>query len=399
LQFGIFSVSDIARDPISNYTPSEAQRIDAIVRLARHSEEVGLDVFAIGEHHNPPFVSSAPTTLLGHIAALTERILLSTAVTLVTTNDPVRIAEEYAMLQHLCKGRLDLVVGRGNTDSVYQWFGQDSQAGVSLALENYALLHRLWREDVVDWTGSYRSPLQHFTAVPRPLDGVPPFVWHGSIRTPEIAEQAAFYGNGFFANNVLAPYGHFDDLIATYRQGFADHGHGTAEQAIVGLGGHAYIAHRSQDAIADFRPYFERAPQLRGASLEDYLARTPLSVGSPQQVVDETMKSIERFGNYQRQLWNIDGLGLPLEVALKQVEILGLEVIPVLRREVTSRRRAGEAQPPTHASRVNARYGNSRARQARPNAQRGDNLPDESPCQDSSPSATTSAGPAIDDHR
>jgi putative FMN-dependent luciferase-like monooxygenase len=385
LQFGIFSVSDIARDPISDYTPSEAERIDAIVHIAKRAEEVGLDVFAIGEHHNPPFFSSAPTTLLGHIAALTERILLSTAVTLVTTNDPVRIAEEYAMLQHLCKGRMDLIVGRGNTDLVYQWFGQESRTGVPLALANYELLHRLWREDVVDWAGSYRSPLLHFTAVPRPLDGVPPFVWHGSIRTPEIAEQAAFYGNGFFANNVLAPYGHFDDLIATYRQRFVDHGHGTAEQGIVGLGGHAYIAHRSQDAIKDFRPYFERAPQLRGASLEDFLARTPLSVGSPQQVVDETMKSIERFGDYQRQLWNIDGLGLPVEVALQQVELLGLEVVPVLRNELTSRPRPGGAQAPTHSSRVNAMYGNSRPRQARPNTQRGDNLIDGPPYQDSSP--------------
>jgi putative FMN-dependent luciferase-like monooxygenase len=402
LQFGIFSVSDIARDPISGYTPSEAERIDAIVRIAKRAEEVDLDVFAIGEHHNPPFFSSAPTTLLGYIAALTERMLLSTAVTLVTTNDPVRIAEEYAMLQHLCKGRMDLIVGRGNTDSVYQWFGQQSRVGLPLALSNYALLHRLWREDVVDWTGRYRSPLHHFTAVPRPLDGVPPFVWHASIRTPEIAEQAARYGNGFFANNVLAPYGHFDDLIATYRQRFADHGHGTAEQAIVGLGGHAYIARRSQDAIKDFRPYFERAPQLRGASMDDFLARTPLSVGSPQQVIDETMKSIERFGDYQRQLWNIDGLGLPVEIALQQVELLGLEVVPTLRNELTSRRRPGAAQAPTHASRVNARYGNSRPRQARPNTQCGDNLIEGPPYQDSTPgeartTATPGRGPQCDD--
>src|ERR1700723_1235775 len=113
MQFGIFSVSDITRDPVSGETPSEADRIDAIVRIAQKAEEVGLDVFAIGEHHNPPFFSSSPTTLLAHIAALTERIILSTAVTLVTTNDPVKIAEDYAMLQHLSKGRMDLMVGRG----------------------------------------------------------------------------------------------------------------------------------------------------------------------------------------------------------------------------------------------------------------------------------------------
>ena len=170
-------------------------------------------MFAIGEHHNPPFFSSSPTTLLSHIAALTERIILSTAVTLVTTNDPVKIAEDYAMLQHLSNGRMDLMLGRGNTVPVYPWFGKDIREGVALALENYNLLHRLWREDVVDWEGSFRTPLQGFTSIPRPLDDVPPFVWHGSIRTPEIAEQAAYYGNGYFANNVLAPNFHFRPLV------------------------------------------------------------------------------------------------------------------------------------------------------------------------------------------
>src|SRR5690349_23679087 len=105
MQFGVFSVSDITRDPVSGETPTEAERIDAIVRIAEKAEEVGLDVFAIGEHHNPPFFSSAPAVLLSHIAAKTEKLIVSTATTLITTNDPVRIAEEYAMLQHLSKGR------------------------------------------------------------------------------------------------------------------------------------------------------------------------------------------------------------------------------------------------------------------------------------------------------
>src|SRR3954464_1938826 len=124
MQFGIFSVSDITRNPVTGQTPSEAERIGGIARLAGGADEVGLDVFAIGEHHNPPFFSSSPTTLLSHIAALTERIMVSTSVTLVTTNDPVKIAEDYAMLQHLSNGRMDLMVGRGNTVPVYPWFGK-----------------------------------------------------------------------------------------------------------------------------------------------------------------------------------------------------------------------------------------------------------------------------------
>ena len=109
------------------------------------------------------------------------------------------------MLQHLADGRVDLMMGRGNTGPVYPWFGKDITKGIELAVENYDLLRRLWREDVVDWQGKFRTPLRGFTSTPRPLDGVPPFVWHGSIRSPEIAEQAAYYGDGFFANHIFWP--------------------------------------------------------------------------------------------------------------------------------------------------------------------------------------------------
>src|SRR4051812_46563797 len=386
MQFGIFSVSDISRNAVSGQTPSEAERIDSIVRIAQKADEVGLDVFAIGEHHTPPFFSSSPTTLLAHIAALTDQIILSTAVTLITMNDPVKIAEDYAMLQHLANGRVDLMLGRGNTAPVYPWFGKDIRKGLEIALENYTPLHRLWREDVVDWDGRFRTPLQGFTSIPRPLDDVPPFVWHGAIRTPEIAEQAAFYGNGDFANNVLAPNFHFVPLVNLYRERFAHYGHGTPEQAIVGLGGHAFIAKRSQDAVEAFRPYFEGTP-LYGTtySLDDYMRATPLSVGSPQEVIEKTLTFQEGFGDYQRQLWNVDAVGLPVEVALEQVELLGTEVVPVLRKEMEARRAPGVPDAPTHASLVEAKYGDGDPRQPTPNANRGDNLTGTSPYQDSQP--------------
>jgi putative FMN-dependent luciferase-like monooxygenase len=384
MQFGIFSVSDITRDPTTDYTPSEAERIDAIVKIAQKTEEVGLDVFAIGEHHNPPFFSSAPTTLLAYIAATTKRLVVTTSTTLITTNDPVRIAEEYAMLQHLSKGRMDLMLGRGNTAPVYPWFGQDIRQSLPLALENYNLLHRLWREDVVDAKGKYRSALQGFTSVPRPLDDVPPFVWHGSIRTPEIAEQAAYYGDGFFANNIFWPKEHYMRLISFYRKRFAHYGHGTEQQAIVGLGGQAYLAKNSQDAKQEFRPYFNAAPVYgNGPSMEDFTDMTPLTVGSPQEVIDKTLTFRESFGDYQRQLFLMDHAGLPLGQVLDQLELLGGEVVPVLRKEIAARQAPETPDAPTHQSLVKAKYGDQPARQPRPNANRGDNVTGDSPYQDS----------------
>src|SRR5918912_1365805 len=209
MQFGVFSVSDITTDPTTGRTPTEAERIKAIVTIAKKAEEVGLDVFALGEHHNPPFFSSSPTTTLAYIAAQTSTLQLSTSTTLITTNDPVKIAEDYAMLQHLADGRVDLMLGRGNTGPVY---------------------------------------------------GLPPFVWHGSIRSPQIAEQAAYYGDGFFSNHIFWPKEHTQRMVEFYRRRFEHHGHGAADQAIVGLGGQVFMRKNSQDAVREFRPYFDNAP-------------------------------------------------------------------------------------------------------------------------------------------
>jgi len=360
MQFGVFTVGDVTPDPTNGREPSERERIKAMVTIALKAEEIGLDVFATGEHHNPPFVPSSPTTMLGYIAARTERLLLSTATTLITTNDPVKIAEDYAMLQHLADGRVDLMMGRGNTGPVYPWFGQDIRNGIALAVENYALLRRLWREDVVDWEGKFRTPLQSFTSTPRPLDGVPPFVWHGSIRSPEIAEQAAYYGDGFFANHIFWPAAHTRRMVGLYRQRFAHYGHGSADQAIVGLGGQVFMRKNSQDAVREFRPYFDNAPVYgHGPSLEEFTSQTPLTVGSPQQVIDRTLTFREYVGDYQRQLFLVDHAGLPLKTVLEQMDMLGEEVVPVLRREFAARRPAHVPDAPTHASLKAARDASS----------------------------------------
>ena len=355
MQFGVFTVGDITPDPTTGRAPSEHERIMATIAIAKKAEEVGLDVFATGEHHNPPFVPSSPTTTLAFIAAQTSTLLLSTATTLITTNDPVKIAEDYATLQHLSDGRLDLMLGRGNTGPVYPWFGKDIRQGMELAVENYALLRRLWAEDVVDWEGRFRTPLQGFTSTPRPLDDVAPFVWHGSIRTPEVAEMAAYYGDGFFHNNIFWPMSHTQQMVELYRRRFEHYGHGSADQAIVGLGGQVFMRANSQDAKREFRPYFDTAPVYgHGPSLEEFTAQTPLTVGSPQEIIDRYAAMRDHVGDYQRQLFLIDHAGLPLKTVLEQLDILGEHVVPVLRKELATGRPAHVPSAPTHASLADA---------------------------------------------
>ncbi|TAJ20459.1 MAG: LLM class flavin-dependent oxidoreductase, partial [Dehalococcoidia bacterium] len=211
------------------------------------------------------------------------------------------------------------------------------------------------REDVVDWEGKFRTPLEGFTSTPRPLDGVPPFVWHGSIRSPEIAEQAAFYGDGFFHNNIFWPMRHVQEMVTYYRERYERWGHGKAHQAIVGLGGQVFVRPNSQDAVREFRPYFDHAPVYGGGpSLEEFSASTPLTVGSPQQVIERYASMRESVGDYQRQLFLVDHAGLPLEVVLEQIEILGTEIVPALRREMAVGRPSDVPDAPTHEALVAA---------------------------------------------
>ncbi len=141
-------------------------------------------------------------------------------------------------------------------------------------------------------------------------------------------------------------------MVRLYRQRFEHHGHGRADQAIVGLGGQAFLRKSSQDAVREFRPYFDNAPVYgHGPSLEDFARQTPLTVGSPQQVIERTLGFREYAGDYQRQLFLLDHAGLPLKTVLEQLDLLGEEVVPVLRKEFAALRPADVPDnPPTHAS-------------------------------------------------
>src|SRR3954447_13087602 len=334
MELGIFGVGDLHPDALTGRTQSEHGPPPGVAPIARHAEDVGFDVFALGEHHNPPFIPSSPTTILAYVAARTQRITLSTSTTLITTNDPVKIAEDYATLQHLAGGRVDLMLGRGNTAEVYPWFGYDVRDGIPLAIEHYALLRRLWDEEEVTWQGPFRAPLERFVSTPRPLDGVPPFVWHGSIRSPEIAEQAAFYGDGFFVNNLFMTHGYFQRYVEFYRARFAHH-HGGPGDGIVGAGGAIYVKPRSQDAYRAFRPRYDGHPILGSSgTLEQAVATTGLNVGSPAEVVEQVLAQRAFFGDYQRQLFAVDFAGLPEAEVHEQLDLIGAEVLPVLRREL-----------------------------------------------------------------
>ena len=203
MQFGIFTVSDVTPDPTTGRTPTRGR---ADQGHGRHREEGrGGRARRLRDRRAPqPAVRDRPPP--PPRSATSRRrpptLQLSTSTTLITTNDPVKIAEDYAMLQHLADGRVDLMMGRGNTGPVYPWFGQDIRDGIPLAVENYALLRRLWREDVVDWEGKFRTPLQGFTVDPAPARRRP------AVRLARLDPQPADRRAGRVLRRRLLPQPH-----------------------------------------------------------------------------------------------------------------------------------------------------------------------------------------------
>ena len=205
MKFQVLDIIPHLKNPVTGAIVSTADRLNQVVQTARRAEELGYDSFSVGERHAGEFISSSPTTVLAAIAAVTNRIRLQSGVTVLAVLDPVRVAEDYATIDQLSRGRLELVIGKGNEVLQYPLFGLDLDDQWELLAEKYGLLRRLWREDNVTWSGRFRSPLtEPATTTPRPFAGAPR-VWHGSATTLTSAALAAKWGDPLFTANAIQP--------------------------------------------------------------------------------------------------------------------------------------------------------------------------------------------------
>lgn len=326
IETGIFSTGNLA----GKTGASPTERLNALVLLARRAENAGFDVFAAGEAHTPPAVISSPLIVLSHIAGVTSGIKLSTAVSLITVNDPVKLAEDISTLEHLIGDRLGVMLGRGVNQDIYHWYGLDPTETVAIAEERYELFRRLWTEEKVDWEGRFRVPLDNFTLTPRPR--ALPEVWHTSIRTKELVEQTARYGEGFFANYVHFSAEQGAPHVRLFRERYEVYGHGPAETAPVGSGAKVYVKPRSQDALREFQEQGYDISKWKYHSLDEALRLSALTVGSPNQVLDKISHFQEMYGGYQRQFFSIDQPCGTIDQMLEQVDLIGEHVLPELRR-------------------------------------------------------------------
>ncbi|MEV0686519.1 LLM class flavin-dependent oxidoreductase [Nocardia sp. NPDC050378] len=343
MKFLLMTLITRVPDPVTGVVPSTRDRFRDVVEQARRAEELGFDGFAVGERHEDPFLSAAPPVVLSHLAAVTSRITLFTAVTTLSLLDPVRAFEDYATLDNLSDGRLELIIGKGNGTAQAQLYHVTTEDQWDRNREGYELLRALWDRDEVTWSGRFRPPLTDARALPRPLQ--PKLrIWHGSATSRESVELAARHGDPVFSANVTHPIEPYAELIRHYRQRWVDYGRDPAD-ALVGAGtAGLHVARTSQEAVEVYRPLYEARTALQRQvgnpvvfeTLEDFLARSSALVGSPEQVIDKVGRYHEQFGHEVIHL-SADREGRAESDYLDSLELFQAEVAPELRRRIPSR--------------------------------------------------------------
>lgn len=330
-------------NPVSGRLVSVAERFAQTVGLASRAEALGFDCFAVGERHAGPFLSSSPAVLLGAIAAATSRIRLQTGVTVLTLADAFRAAEDYATVDQLSRGRMEITIGKGNELAQFPLFDVSAEQQYEILAEKYGLLRRLWREENVDWQGSFRSALESATSQPRPYGG-PIRIWHGSATSRAAVELAARWGDPLFSANAIQPLAAYQELIAYYFESYERHGHDPS-RAYLGAGsgaGGLFIADSAAEAKRQFGPVYEGLVAARNVpgnnspfrSIEHAIAEGPALVGTAEQVVDKILRFHQSF-SHDLQSVSLPST-LPLEQQLEVLERFAAEVIPAVRREVTT---------------------------------------------------------------
>lgn len=339
MKFQVLDIIPHLRNPITGGIVSTADRFDQVLRTAQRAEELSFDCFSVGERHAGQFISSSPTSVLAAIAAVTDRIRLQSGVTVLSVLDPVRVAEDYATIDQLSRGRLEMVIGKGNEVLQYPLFGLDLANQWDLLAEKYELLRRLWREEGITWSGRFRTPLtEPTTTTPRPFDGSPR-VWHGSATTLTSAALAAKWGDPLFTANAIQPRENYQVLIEHYRAEYERHGHDPRQQFLgagSGAGG-VFIADTTQEAIRQFGPVYEALTATRNVpgnnspfrDIEHAVAEGPALVGSPEQIIDKILGYHALYGH---DLQSISlPTTLPFEQQLDILERFAGDVIPTVR--------------------------------------------------------------------
>lgn len=339
MELGITTFAETYPDPNTGETVGHGERLRQVIEEARVTEEVGLDVYGIGEHHRPDFASSAPAVVLAAIAGTTERIRLTPAVSILSSDDPVRVFQQFATLDGVSAGRAELMVGRGSFIESFPLFGYSLADYEALFAEKLDLLLALRDNERVIWSGQFRPPLDHQSVYPRP-EQIPLPVWVAVGGTPASIVRAATRGLPVALAIIGGDPARFGVLADLHRRTLAESGHNAAD-APLAVHAHGYIADTIEQAAEEYYPSYAMAMSQLGrergwgpmSRTQFDALRSPagsLVLGDVETVSRKILRFRDILG-IQRFMLHISVGTLPHEQVLRSIELLGTKVAPLVR--------------------------------------------------------------------
>jgi probable LLM family oxidoreductase len=339
MEIGIDSFAASNVDADSNRSIDNMNAIAALLERIEYADKVGLDVFGIGEHHRKEFLDAAPAIILAAAAARTKRIRLTSAVTVLSAADPVRVFQNFATLDLISQGRAEMVVGRGSFIESFPLFGFNLQDYDQLFSEKLSLLLNIRENEVVNWAGKFRPPLVNQSIYPRPVQNPLP-VWIGVGGTPESFIRAGKLGLPLMVAIIGGETHRFRPLVDMYKEAGKRAGH-SSEQLKVGLHSLGYVSHSTEEAIEDYYPgyaeTFTRIGKERGwppvtktKFIDQIGPLGALLVGGPEEVAKKILRHSEALGGISRLTFQMDNAALSHEKLLQSIELIGTRVAPIV---------------------------------------------------------------------
>jgi probable LLM family oxidoreductase len=322
---------------------NDADAMNQLLDRIEHADHLGLDIFGIGEHHRKGFLDSAPSLILAAAAARTKKIRLTSAVTVLSAADPVRVFQNFATLDLISRGRAEIVAGRGSFIDAFPLFGYNLQDYDKLFEEKLGLLLQIRENEFVDWSGKFRPALKHQPVYPRPLqDSLP--IWVGVGGTPESFIRAGSLGLPLMVAIIGGETGQFRPLVDLYREAGKRAGF-KPEQLKVGVHSLGYVANNSKEAIDDFYPGYAESmtkvgrergwPAMTKSRFEAQMGPGgALLVGGPEEIAEKILRHSDALGGISRFTFQMDSAELPHEKLMKSIEIIGSKVKPLVSESV-----------------------------------------------------------------
>ncbi len=345
MEIGIYTFADIATHPVTKKSITPHQRMINLMEEIQLADQVGLDVFAIGEHHRPEYLVSAPAVVLGAAAVTTKHLKLSSAVTVLSSEDPVRVFQQFATIDLLSNGRAEIMAGRGSFIESFPLFGYDLKDYDLLFSEKLEMLVRINESERLTWKGKFTQSVDNITVYPRPLQPKLP-IWVGVGGTPESVVRAAEYGLPMALAIIGGSPARFAPYAQLYREVYAKAGY-DIEALQLGINSHVYVDDTSQQARDEFYPAYAQVMEhigkergWAGMSRRDFDAYTgkqgALLVGSPQEVTEKILYEYELFGN-TRFLAQMSLGAMPHDKILRAIELLGTKVAPAVKKYTSAK--------------------------------------------------------------